>query len=79
MKAAVYLGCGPCRTGLVLGHRRDHFSTFEIGDEDELAVKTFPIRLHPSDARVAPRCLRIHRHAAINAFNDRLIPDAAVC
>lgn len=49
----------PCRPGLVLGHKQD-YSPFEFGDEDELAVKAFPIRLQPPDVGVAPRYLRIH-------------------
>lgn len=49
----------------------------EFGEEDALAVKTFPVRLQPPDASVAPRCLRVPCHAVMHAFNDRLIPDAA--
>lgn len=47
-----------------------------VGEEDELAVKTCPVRLQPSDA---PCRLGVPRHAVMHAFNDRPVPDAAVC
>lgn len=53
------------------GPRRDW-----VGEEDELAARTFPVRLQPSDA---PRRLGVPPHAVMRAFNDRPVPDAAVC